>query len=1196
MTNDIAALNYAIDSRSAKEAAANLDSMATSAVKAEKTQQELSRSVENMNRRISELVRIQETHNRSINDITAAILKQNQALSQQNTQINEAKTVWKSFTDTVSSFFLVFQQNPLGRITDDMRALALQVRNLALELGTTPDKVTSFGKAVKDLNLSDSTGNAMLGRMATAIGDPSRNGAGAGLRNSIGQLGIGTQGKDELSLFREINQELNKLADGYQKNLMIQRIYGSASAEVQQAILVNAKELSEEEKKLEQMRAEYHRRDMERSGQKIEKEKQKKEVQEAMAKQLTADMSEMRIRMADQQVAGAREDITSFGEGMSFWDKLNPFSEKYQQRYAMQKKADRAAVGSRLEKLGIADWFGGAESFGLDYNAKPDERAKPNNISYLEHIQELYRTARTSEENYLSWSAQKERDHWEEMVKLVKDSGKEEVEAIEFAQGKIREARLKGLQESKSIYEMDQSFRRAEMGSDIYARADLESETLGTMSGDRRNQYSDIERRRQSGVVGLTNRAARRSKLTFDMNQSQAEVGNFSAAKSITDQIWDYEYEKGKKTTDELFEYRKQNANDLANLEREVVERKYQILEEAAVSEKQLLEVRANKENEILQITMKLLGVWQSIGIARDNIDRQSNERMQQMVISGNASESAASAGAGARRAGVLLSYGAITGNQDRAARQGVVSTRLNSALEQASFLRNKEGTDIQRRENALQADIIERQARLEAGIESGDIANEPETMRRRAMFGIEQRDRILSNTAGFNRSAAGIRDFEREQEGIREEWRRQGNPEMAGGIIAGNRSLRFREAASEMSGGNGDLQRQIGLQSRLANAIRQGPGAENKTLIENEKERARLLLDHLATTEDEKKEVNKLVDEYGNLLQKQNELNETARAGKELRALDKEIELLEYEVTLLGKSADERRRLISLKQAEMSLRDRTDLSPEDRQRILGKEEEAGRLGQRNEIARREAAEFEGIWRGGIRSVEYTFTNSLRDVMRTGRTDWKSMVQSFENTIMDMVAQLASKNLMKMIFGDAAFGGGGSSDSGFGGLLGLGIQAGMAFFGGGAGAGLAAAGAAQSGAAMANISTGVGAVPYARGGAWSNGVRYLETGGLVDRPTYFADQGGARMNVMGEAGTEAVMPLARGPDGNLGVRMHGASGGSSMYFNIDARGAEPGMENRVRQAVKEAVYLSKLEFAKEINMGGQYAKLTGRRK
>lgn len=46
-------------------------------------------------------------------------------------------------------------------------------------------------------------------------------------------------------------------------------------------------------------------------------------------------------------------------------------------------------------------------------------------------------------------------------------------------------------------------------------------------------------------------------------------------------------------------------------------------------------------------------------------------------------------------------------------------------------------------------------------------------------------------------------------------------------------------------------------------------------------------------------------------------------------------------------------------------------------------------------------------------------------------------------------------------------------------------------------------------------------------------------GGVVRSPTYFAMEHGHQMGVAGEAGAEAILPLSRGPNGRLGVRLQG---------------------------------------------------------
>jgi hypothetical protein len=73
-------------------------------------------------------------------------------------------------------------------------------------------------------------------------------------------------------------------------------------------------------------------------------------------------------------------------------------------------------------------------------------------------------------------------------------------------------------------------------------------------------------------------------------------------------------------------------------------------------------------------------------------------------------------------------------------------------------------------------------------------------------------------------------------------------------------------------------------------------------------------------------------------------------------------------------------------------------------------------------------------------------------------------------------------------------------------------------------------------------------LPFADGAPFSQGrVMPFATGGIVSSTTPFGMRGG--MGIMGEAGPEAIMPLARGPDGKLGVRGAGG-GGQTIVMNI----------------------------------------------
>jgi tape measure domain-containing protein len=85
----------------------------------------------------------------------------------------------------------------------------------------------------------------------------------------------------------------------------------------------------------------------------------------------------------------------------------------------------------------------------------------------------------------------------------------------------------------------------------------------------------------------------------------------------------------------------------------------------------------------------------------------------------------------------------------------------------------------------------------------------------------------------------------------------------------------------------------------------------------------------------------------------------------------------------------------------------------------------------------------------------------------------------------------------------------------------------------------------------------------AKGNAFVGGnIQAFAKGGIVDQPTFFGANNG--MNVMGEAGSEAILPLTRMADGNLGVQAGGSSGSTVFAPNIsvtvETRGDEDGQE------------------------------------
>jgi phage-related minor tail protein len=86
-----------------------------------------------------------------------------------------------------------------------------------------------------------------------------------------------------------------------------------------------------------------------------------------------------------------------------------------------------------------------------------------------------------------------------------------------------------------------------------------------------------------------------------------------------------------------------------------------------------------------------------------------------------------------------------------------------------------------------------------------------------------------------------------------------------------------------------------------------------------------------------------------------------------------------------------------------------------------------------------------------------------------------------------------------------------------------------------------------------SLSTGLSSLlGFAKGGV-PGAIQPFASGGVVSAPTYFPTSGG--FGLMGEAGSEAILPLKRGSDGRLGVAAGGATTSQSVVFNVTATDA-----------------------------------------
>jgi phage-related minor tail protein len=78
-------------------------------------------------------------------------------------------------------------------------------------------------------------------------------------------------------------------------------------------------------------------------------------------------------------------------------------------------------------------------------------------------------------------------------------------------------------------------------------------------------------------------------------------------------------------------------------------------------------------------------------------------------------------------------------------------------------------------------------------------------------------------------------------------------------------------------------------------------------------------------------------------------------------------------------------------------------------------------------------------------------------------------------------------------------------------------------------------------------------------------------GGIVSSPTLFGM--GSSFGLMGERGAEAILPLARGPNGQLGITAQGAQTPVSVTVNISAADADSfrKSEGQITSALARAV-------------------------
>lgn len=277
------------------------------------------------------------------------------------------------------------------------------------------------------------------------------------------------------------------------------------------------------------------------------------------------------------------------------------------------------------------------------------------------------------------------------------------------------------------------------------------------------------------------------------------------------------------------------------------------------------------------------------------------------------------------------------------------------------------------------------------------------------------------------------------------------------------------------------------------------------------------------------------------------------------LTGVDKNIETLMAESKMIGMSALE----------SAKLKNETDLLNQAREKGL---KLTG--AQRNQLIAlaHGMAEMEIANKKAAETLEFSksLVGDLFSDLRSGIEQGKSLWQTFGDMALNALNKIVDKLLNDVL--DAMFqvsSAGNGSGGGLGGLLGSAI--GWLFN------------------AKGNAFAPSGVTAFAKGGSFTNSV--------VSQPTPFAF-GNNQLGVMGEAGHEAVMPLARTSDGSLGVQVANAgrqtADGAPQIVYAPVYTIEAGATQEAVAALERAQAKDRKEFpAMAVKAVNNYQKRNG---
>lgn len=185
--------------------------------------------------------------------------------------------------------------------------------------------------------------------------------------------------------------------------------------------------------------------------------------------------------------------------------------------------------------------------------------------------------------------------------------------------------------------------------------------------------------------------------------------------------------------------------------------------------------------------------------------------------------------------------------------------------------------------------------------------------------------------------------------------------------------------------------------------------------------------------------------------------------------------------------------------------------------------------------------------------------DALKQFFKTGKIGWRDYLTLVSDVILEISAKMITAQLMQ------------SATNSMGGMN-LGSLFGL--FSGGSGSSMG--GSPYTGGADAVNGLDLGWSMAARGATFTGGVSQFSRGGaftnaVFSSPTMFRFANGGRfsLGVMGEAGDEAVMPLARDAAGELGVKVKGGGGMVKVVNNFTVQGTT---DKRSQSQIAAAAY------------------------